>query len=92
MFAELSDHAKSLHAELESFMAEHVYPNENTLLAHADGAERRPSTAFGADFFTLDHDAGGVRVQVSAVSPSARSLTFSILAVGVRGSASTTRT
>ena len=40
MFAELSDHAKSLHAELESFMAEHVYPNENTLLAHADGAER----------------------------------------------------
>ena len=41
MFAELSDHAKSLHAELKSFMAEHVYPNEKALLAHADGAERR---------------------------------------------------
>ena len=41
MFAELSDHAKSLHAELRSFMAEHVYPNEKTLLAPpADGAER----------------------------------------------------
>ena len=41
MFAELSDHAKSLHAELKSFMAEHVYPNEKTLLAPpADGAER----------------------------------------------------
>ena len=33
MFAELSDHAKSLHAELKSFMAEHVYPNEKALLA-----------------------------------------------------------
>ena len=40
MFAELSDHAKSLHAELKSFMAEHIYPNEKALLAHADGAER----------------------------------------------------
>ena len=41
MFAELSDHAKSLHAELRSFMAEHVYPNEKTLLAPPeDGAER----------------------------------------------------
>ena len=40
MFAELSDHAKSLHAELKNFMAEHVYPNEKTLLANADGAER----------------------------------------------------
>ncbi|MGA8650420.1 MAG: acyl-CoA dehydrogenase family protein [Xanthobacteraceae bacterium] len=41
MFAELSDHAKSLHAELRSFMAEHVYPNEKTLLAPpADGADR----------------------------------------------------
>ena len=40
MFAELSDHAKSLHAELKSFTAAHVYPNEKALLAHADGAER----------------------------------------------------
>ena len=40
MFAELSDHAKSLHAELKSFMAEHVYPNETMLLAHSDGAAR----------------------------------------------------
>jgi acyl-CoA dehydrogenase len=40
MFAELSDHAKSLHAELKGFMAEHVYPNEKALLAHAEGAER----------------------------------------------------
>jgi len=41
MLAELSDHAKSLHAELKSFMAEHVYPNEKTLLAPpADGADR----------------------------------------------------
>ena len=40
MFAELSDHAKSLHAELKSFMAAHHYPNEKALLAHADGAER----------------------------------------------------
>ena len=41
MFAELSDHAKSLHAELRSFMAEYVYPNEKTLLAPPeDGAER----------------------------------------------------
>ena len=40
MFAELSDHAKSLHAELKSFMAEQVYPNEKALLADADGAER----------------------------------------------------
>src|SRR5215467_14361616 len=40
MFAELSDHAKSLHAELKNFMAEHVYPNEKALLTHADGAER----------------------------------------------------
>ncbi len=41
MFAELSDHAASLHAELRSFMAEYVYPNEKTLLAPPeDGAER----------------------------------------------------
>ena len=41
MFTKLSDHAKSLHAELKSFMAEHVYPNEKTLLAPPeDGAER----------------------------------------------------
>ena len=40
MFAELSDRAKSLHAELKSFMAEEVYPNEKALLTHADGAER----------------------------------------------------
>ncbi|MGO9398363.1 MAG: acyl-CoA dehydrogenase family protein [Xanthobacteraceae bacterium] len=41
MFAELSDHAESLHAELRSFMAEYVYPNEKTLLAPPeDGAER----------------------------------------------------
>src|SRR5262249_16094297 len=41
MFAELSDHAKSLHAELKNFMAEHVYPNEKTLLADADGGAER---------------------------------------------------
>jgi acyl-CoA dehydrogenase len=40
MFAELSDHAKSLHAALKSFMAEEVYPNEKALLTHADGAAR----------------------------------------------------
>jgi acyl-CoA dehydrogenase len=40
MFAELSDHAKSLHAELKSFMAAHIYPNGKALLANADGAER----------------------------------------------------
>ena len=40
MFVELSDHAKSLHAELKSFMAETVYPNEKALLTHAKGAER----------------------------------------------------
>jgi acyl-CoA dehydrogenase len=35
MFAELSGHATSLHAELKAFMAEHVYPNERELLAPA---------------------------------------------------------
>ena len=40
MFAELSDHAKSLHAALKSFMAEEVYPNEKALLTHAEAAER----------------------------------------------------
>ena len=39
MFAELSEQAKSLHAELKSFMTEEVYPNEKALLTHADGAD-----------------------------------------------------
>ena len=33
MFAELSENAKRLQAELQGFMDEHVYPNERTLLA-----------------------------------------------------------
>jgi acyl-CoA dehydrogenase len=33
MFAELSEKAKALKAELEAFMSEHVYPNERQLLA-----------------------------------------------------------
>ncbi len=33
MFAELSDRAKALRARLETFMEEHVYPNEHALLA-----------------------------------------------------------
>ena len=33
MFAELSEKAKALKAELEAFMSEHVYPNERELLA-----------------------------------------------------------
>ncbi|BCH33331.1 acyl-CoA dehydrogenase [Mesorhizobium sp. L-8-10] len=33
MFAELSDRANALRARLETFMAEHVYPNEHALLA-----------------------------------------------------------
>jgi len=33
MFAELSDRAKELRARLETFMEEHVYPNEHALLA-----------------------------------------------------------
>ena len=33
MFAELSEHSKSLHAALSDFMHEHVYPNERELLA-----------------------------------------------------------
>jgi acyl-CoA dehydrogenase len=41
MFAELSEHAKSLHAELKGFMDEHVYPNERELLAPASNAADR---------------------------------------------------
>ena len=41
MFAELSDHAKSLHTALKGFMDELVYPNERALLEPAaDPAER----------------------------------------------------
>jgi acyl-CoA dehydrogenase len=35
MFAQLSEHAKSLHAELQGFMHEHIYPNERALLEPA---------------------------------------------------------
>jgi acyl-CoA dehydrogenase len=35
MFAPLSEHARSLHAELRGFMHEHVYPNERALLEPA---------------------------------------------------------
>ncbi len=41
MFADLSDKAKSLKAELEAFMAEHVYPNEPALLAPATEPDER---------------------------------------------------
>ena len=41
MFAELSENAKRLRAELQGFMDEHVYPNERTLLAPpADESDR----------------------------------------------------
>jgi acyl-CoA dehydrogenase len=41
MFAELSEKAKALKAELEAFMSEHVYPNERELLAEPhNGAGR----------------------------------------------------
>jgi acyl-CoA dehydrogenase len=41
MFAEPSQHAKSLNAALSDFMHEHVYPNERELLApRADGPNR----------------------------------------------------
>jgi acyl-CoA dehydrogenase len=35
MFAQLSEHAKSLHAELKGFMHEYVYPSERALLEPA---------------------------------------------------------
>jgi len=41
MFAELSEHAKSLHAALSDFMHEHVYPGERELLApRTNGTDR----------------------------------------------------
>jgi acyl-CoA dehydrogenase len=41
MFVELSERARSLHAELKRFMDEHVYPNERALLEPAaDAADR----------------------------------------------------
>jgi acyl-CoA dehydrogenase len=41
MFADLSEHAKFLKAELEAFMDAHVYPNERELLAEPRGGADR---------------------------------------------------
>ena len=41
MFAELSEHSKSLHAALSDFMHEHVYPNEREFLAPRTGQSDR---------------------------------------------------